>query len=636
MLMKQRTVKILLSIVVAVLLIVLFSLFLGDSVPLIKDLFQQDLSNEEVRARLTGIGMRGYCTIAILSMLQVVCTFLPAEPIQVLAGLSFGFPIGLLCCSVGVVAGNTVIFLLYKAFGNRLRQYFLKNLHFDFEKAANSARITAVIFLLYFLPAIPYGMICFFAASIGMKFHRYIFVTVLGAIPSVCIGVGLGNMTLTASWILSLCVFLILIMLLILLSRKREWLFAKINAFAARPAYSSKTTVRPCSRFLLLPIYACVRAYFFLRGIRISAVNKCGKAPEGPAIVLCNHGSFIDFLYAETLLLKSNPSFVVARLYFYHKWLGGLLRRLGCFPKSMFALDLESTKNCLRVIKNGGVLAMMPEARLSTAGSFEDIQEGTFAFLKKAAAPVYTIKISGDYFANPKWGKGMRRGSLVEAELDLLYTPEELSSLSTQEIQKGVEERLYYNEFQWLETKPNIRYSSKVMAEGLENILTTCPQCKKKYTLVTKGHSISCRHCGKLTEINERYAFSPDFRFQNFGQWYDWQKELLQQEITNNPDYTLSSPVALRRHSQDGKSLTRPAGQGHCILDRSGLRYVGTMDGQDCDLHFPLKKIYRLLFGAGENFETYQGNEIFYFVPEEKASAVEWYMASMILYDHEL
>jgi hypothetical protein len=39
------------------------------------------------------------------------------------------------------------------------------------------------------------------------------------------------------------------------------------------------------------------------------------------------------------------------------------------------------------------------------------------------------------------------------------------------------------------------------------------------------------------------------------------------------------------------------------------------------------------LFGAGENFEVYVGKEIYYFVPEERRSAVEWYITSMLLWD---
>jgi hypothetical protein len=51
------------------------------------------------------------------------------------------------------------------------------------------------------------------------------------------------------------------------------------------------------------------------------------------------------------------------------------------------------------------------------------------------------------------------------------------------------------------------------------------------------------------------------------------------------------------------------------------------------ELHFSIRTVYRLLFGAGVNFEIYNGTEILFFVPDEKRSAVDWYLTSMLLYD---
>ena len=115
--------------------------------------------------------------------------------------------------------------------------------------------------------------------------------------------------------------------------------------------------------------------------------------------------------------------------------------------------------------------------------------------------------------------------------------------------------------------------------------------------------------------------------------WYDWQKALLEKEILQDPNYCLSAQVELRLPGT-GRGLTRHGGQGVCTLTREGLTYKGTKDGQTVQLHFSLRRIYRLLFGAGENFEIYDGSEILYFVPEEKRSAVVWYLASMILHDN--
>ena len=394
---------------------------------------------------------------------------------------------------------------------------------------------------------------------------------------------------------------------------------------------ATQNKVQPINGFLMTVLYYGVRFYLILSGVKVKTVNKIGK-PENPAIVLCNHGSFMDFIYAGVLLRKYRPHFIAARLYFYHSALNWLLRNLGAFPKSMFAMDMNNAKNCLTVIRNKEILAMMPEARLSTTGRFEDIQDSTYAFIKKSGVPVYTVKISGDYLADPKWGKGLRRGSVVEAELDILYTAEQVEALSLEQLKQGVEERLSYDEFRWLQQRPAIRYRSRAMAEGLENILTTCPICGKKYTLSTKRNKICCENCGYLTSLDARYGFTGEFPFQNLAQWYDWQKQLLEKEISEKEDYTLSSKVELRL-SGNGRSLTRHGGYGVCTLNRQGLTYTGTKDAEAVELHFSIQRVYRLLFGAGVDFEIYDGAQIYFFVPEEKRSAVQWYMASMILHD---
>ena len=398
-----------------------------------------------------------------------------------------------------------------------------------------------------------------------------------------------------------------------------------------KPKSAPKHPVQKINGFVLETAYLALRLYCLLSGVRVKVVNRVGTLPK-PSIILCNHGSFVDFIFVTTLLKKYKPHFIIARLYFYNRYLRWLLKNIGGFPKSMFALDTESTKNCLKVLRSGEILAMMPEARLSTAGRVEDIQPTTYSFIKKSGVPVYTVKFSGDYLADPKWGRGFRRGALVEAELDLLYTAQQVEALSPAELAQGIEARLYYDEFAWLAQRPNIRYRSPRMAEGLENILTVCPVCGKKYTIKTEKRDVFCEHCGYLTSLDDRYRFTGGFRFADLSGWYDWQKALLEQEITGNADYALTSSVELRLPG-DGKGLTRHGGHGVCTLNREGLTYTGTKDGEPVQLQYPLQKIYRLLFGAGENFEVYDGAEIRYFVPEERRSAVDWYMASMILYD---
>ena len=50
-------------------------------------------------------GREGMLGITLLSMFQVILLFIPAEPIQVLAGLSYGFGWGVALCMIGVIVG---------------------------------------------------------------------------------------------------------------------------------------------------------------------------------------------------------------------------------------------------------------------------------------------------------------------------------------------------------------------------------------------------------------------------------------------------------------------------------------------------------------------------------------------------
>ena len=605
-------------------------LFTKENILIFKTVFTKDLSNDQIQEVLAGIGWRGYITIAILSMLQVLVAVMPAEPVQVVAGLAFGFPIGVAACTAGVIVANAIIFFAYKLFGEKMRKYFDRKIDIDLENAGSNGKVTAAILILYFLPAIPYGLICFLAANMRMKYPRFLIVTTLGALPSVCIGVGLGHIALETSWMLSVGIFIVLLVVIALIMIKREYFIEKINAYIrkSKAPYSSKTVVKEYSHHRLTIPYIIFRLLTFGK-IKLKFTKNVEKV-EHPSIVLANHGAFIDFAYAGTLLKKDAPNFIVARMYFYRKIVGNILRSVGCFPKGMFTTDTESAMNCIRVIKRGGVLAMMPEARLSTVGKFEDIQSSTYDFIKKMGVHVYVINIRGDYLAKPKWGYGIRRGSLVEAELNPLFTPDELASLTVEEIEKRTLDAIYYDELEWLKTRPEVRYRSKRMAEGLENILTRCPECGGRYTMRTKGSEIFCEKCSLKTKLDQRYSFDKDFRFESFPEWYDWQKEKMREEILSDESFALESEVILKHSSKDGKTLLREAGKGIARLDRTGLSYIGTDDGENVERFFSMDSIYRLLFGSGENFEIYIGKEIFYFVPTELRSAVDWYIASDI------
>lgn len=632
---KISKTKIIVAIVGVLLLAAIFAFLLwGDNIQLFKEFFREGVTQEEIPKIAQKFGWRGIVSVGLLSMLQVVLMFLPAEPVQVVAGVGYGLWSGLLICIAGVFVGNTIIYICYKVFGKRMSEYYSKKIDIDFSSAKTKRGISLVVLILYILPAIPYGMICFFAAGMGLNYPRYIILTVLGALPSVLIGVALGHLAIAASIIWAAVVFAILVAIIIVVMIKREKLIAKLNQFIKKrnTPYTSDTEVRKPNKFLYsLFVFVCNTYLYFKFKFKY---KKLVKKIEKPSIILVNHGSFIDFMYSMKLTRKYYPHIVTARMYFYHKFMGNCMKIAGIIPKSMFTADFESAKNCIRVLKNKEVLMMMPEARLSTVGRYEGIQDVTSKFLHKAGVSIYILKLHGDYFAMPKWGDGARNRARVDCTLSQLYSAEELAQTDFVTFKKSLDESMYYDEYEWLAEHPEIKYKKKTLAKGLEGVLYMCPKCNAECTGETVGRKIRCTACGAETELDMRYGFVGGKPFADIRGWYDWQYSVLEKQVMSDENYALESKVKLKHSSIGGKKCLRDAGEGVCRLDRSGLTYKGTDDGEEVEVHFNGNQVYRLLFGVNEDFEIYLGKEIYYFVPEDKRSCVKWYLCSIALKDY--
>ena len=632
---KVSKIKIFVLIVGLLLLVGIFVFLLsGENLAVFKAFFREGITREEIRENAQNFGIRGVISVGLLSMLQVVLMFLPAEPVQVVAGVSYGLWFGVLVCAIGVFIGNTLIYIGYKIFGGRMSEYYSKEIEIDWSSAKTTRGISFIVLIMYILPAIPYGMICFFAASTGLKYPRYIILTVLGSLPSILIGVALGHLAITTSLIWAAVVFVILVAVIAVMVAKRKTLTAKVNEFIRKRnmPYTSDTEVRKPNKFLYTLFTFAFDIYLFFT-VKVKFKNLAGKL-EKPSVVIVNHGSFIDFMYSMKFLRKYYPHIVTARLYMYHKFMGTMLKRGGVIPKSMFTADIESAKNCLRVLKEKEMLLMMPEARLSTVGRYEGIQAGTVKFLHKSGVNIYLLKISGDYFAMPKWGDGVRRKAQVECTLSKLCSADELSKMEFAQFKSALDKAMYYDEYEWLAARPELKYKSKTLAKGLEGVLYKCPSCGAECTGETSGRKIRCTACGAEAELDERYCFKGNKPFADLRVWYDWQYRELEKEVESDPNYVLTSKVELKHSSKDGKKCLRPAGEGICRLDRSGLTYEGTDDGEQVRVHFNGNQVYRLLFGVNEDFELYVGKEIYYFIPEDKRECVKWYLCSTALKDY--
>ena len=255
-------------------------------------------------------------------------------------------------------------------------------------------------------------------------------------------------------------------------------------------------------RFLLVMTRALFKWLFQIKLKSDPAIQK----EEGPCLILANHLSYLDPLPAAFTLPDREINFVAGRALFHKPFLRWLLPRVECIPKEQFYPDPGSIVSIVRILKAGGTCLLFPEAQRSYTGAPLPFSPAVAKLVKKLAIPVYTVRLSGCGFAYPRWADQLRFGP-IEAELRPFLRPEEIQSLSLEEIQDQLAVAIHHSEAAWQAARPKpARYRSRHLAEGLERILYHCPQCASEEGFVTKGKSLSCLHCGTAYHVDSDYS----------------------------------------------------------------------------------------------------------------------------------
>lgn len=638
-------------------------------------------------------GFWRYFFIVILHAFQVLLTIIPAQPIQIVAGLTCGPLLGFVSCIIGIFIGNTIIYFLVRIFKTK------PTLLYNSKQIAKLGTIPEkkpregfylFMLALYFVPAIPYGMVAYNAANSKINFIKYSLLTTLGTMPSLVICIAFGSFILNGYFLVSL-LLIIGVCIVSLLSMKFGkqiinhltnrsirasliwvmfflvpfimviYFFVRKNAFALLITYGSiiflvllywlfnkkvsrifenmnkkynmayfQGPVKKINGFLYNIIAFFMKIYFFTR-FRVK-VNKTNLPKiERPSILIFNHPSKFDFMFSFLPYFpKTKVNTVIAYYYFCNRHLGKLLKNLGGIPKYLFQPDISAIKNISRVIKNKGVLGLSPEGRLSAYGELETIIPSTAKLIKKLGVQVIISKINGAYFSIPKWAKTWRRGR-IEVTYHEVFSAKELKELSIKQIYQRLVEEIDYDEFAWQETN-RVKYKGKRFAEGLEHILYRCPVCHKEYTYEALGDTLHCSYCHTEVTLNHYYDFITNNLNipKNIKAWYLWQKEYEQKKIMD-PDYSLTSEVTLKHPDPNGHGFT-VVGSGQTTLTHQGVTYRGSIHGENKEIFFKIDGIPAIPFGVNEDFEIYDHNTLYYFVPKNIRECVKWSVVGELIY----
>ena len=620
--------KKLLTIIPLIIFVTLVTVFIKDIVELWPKIF----SNNQVETQelLESFGWRGVIYLILIQACQMLLVFIPSELIQVIAGATYGLFYGTLICWAGLVLGATIIYLLVNVFKLQMSSFNAESSNSgEIISSLNSQNKSAfyITLILFFMPAIPYGVICYFASGTNLNYFKYVLACLIGVLPSVLIDSILGRVAIhfigRYLWpiIIGFILFMILVLWLTKLFTDRK--LNKVLYGDAKPKIEvvlSKKQPRFSNKLYLNVIMSVFKIYCK----KSSNVTCDGNIRnfQGQYIALSAHPSWKDFGYAFLALKKSKNPHVISNRYFFNSKFQGCLFDGGVISKKMFTNDVNCIRQIMRVAKNGESCLMMPEGRLSISGTNLPMPSGLGKLLKKLELPVLGIIPHGAYLTSAKWMKAKHKG-MVEVESKVILTKEEVQSLSADEIEKKCKNELAFDEFEWIKGK-NIEFKSKNLMKGIDGILYHCPKCHSEFTLTGNKNKIICSHCKEEFKFNGNLSLlSPNLDgIENVRDWYKYQCELEYERIKDE-NYLLECDVTAKTYNEYGKGLD-VLGQGKCRLARSGFEFIDSSD-ESKNAKISCEKMESLLFGCAEDFETYINDVFYYFVPTgDKRVCVKW------------
>ena len=619
-------------------LIVPLAIFLALLAVFIKDiitLFPLILNKSEQSASIAieHLGARGIIVTGFIIAVQLLIVFVPCEFMEIMSGIAYGPVYGVLICWAGVFIGASIIFALVNVFNLKIEKFLANNKSYEIiQKLNNSSKsVGKLLLILLFLPAIPIGVICYFGSSTNISYWRYIIVTMIGTLPSIVLDTVLGYLFIATIgkyyiWILlGILVFTIIAMIII-----KKITTNKINKQlygTTKPTMEMVLKARkphePSVLFSLLLRF--IGKIYYKRKYNIHIDNSEIKDLQAPYIVLSPHGCYADFVLS-TMAIKPQKANIMCNVYYFYKpAVRYLLEKVQAIPKKLFATDIKAIKDCMQVVKNDGVVIMMPEARLSVDGSNQVMPSGLEKLLKKLEVPVVVLETKGAYLSMAKWMKKSRKGR-IDVKAKLVWTKEEVIANSAPVLMQKIEKALEFNDFKW-QSKEQIEFKGKNLLKGVDDVLYLCPKCKEEFTLSANKNDISCCNCGLQVHMDSYYNFTnpPIKSIKNIQDWYRYQVKNAQ-KLYEKGELKLSEQVIVKSYNEYGKGL-EIVGEGECVIDGEYFTFEGVYKGEPRNIKIEIgsAQLPALPFGCGENWELYHDNIFYYFIPKNNPKqCVKW------------
>ena len=308
---------------------------------------------------------------------------------------------------------------------------------------------------------------------------------------------------------------------------------------------------------------------------------------EPPYIIFSNHQAFIDF---ELAAMVTHPKKVnnVVNIDGYHM-MPWLLTWIGSICTRKFTNDIHLVKSIRRVIQNGDILCMYPEARYTPIGTTSFLPKSLGRLVKMNKVPLVIVTHHGNHLYSPFWAYSNKRKVPMHTDFRQVLTAKQVEEMSVDEINAVIRSAMEYDEYRY-QLENNIIIDEPYRAEGLQKVLYQCPHCGTEFQMGTKGAEIFCNHCGKRwfqQENGQLKATEGETEFPHIPDWFEWERAQVRGQIERG-EYRYEDELDVYSFPRCYRFI--PLGRAKVRHDfENGFTIDGHYRGADYHIHRPPK-----------------------------------------------
>jgi len=187
----------------------------------------------EIANYLRGAGnVKGMLSLALLQIIQVISILFSSLPIQIAAGIVYGWFRGFIVCHLASTFAHLVVFYTVRKLDTKLDQLIpgkKKVSKLDF--VINSDYPGYMIMVAFLIPLIPNGLLPYIAVKTKLTAHRYVLAVFAGNFGPVLIYCTIGHQILSGGYPTAGILFTAMFVISFLLFKFRDQVLAFLRHF---------------------------------------------------------------------------------------------------------------------------------------------------------------------------------------------------------------------------------------------------------------------------------------------------------------------------------------------------------------------------------------------------------------------